>query len=240
MKNKYLFIKIFGIAFLIFLIIVYFLVYFIPSIEEINRRKRELKDMNFKIESFLNMEKEFSFADQREQQLLSSVDQGLKDRIPEVKNREDFISLFTRVLDYIKTRAHTDGIDNLVLTSTSSELQLNATTLFTDKKSLEQLLNFATVRLAQLKNQMQVIPGASPPGTPPRRPALLPGLSHQTVFLSFTGQLTSSMNFVNHIPWSDYYLRADKIMLATGESMPYYFVHLKVYYIDQRLEDVKQ
>ena len=221
------------------MIFLYLVIYFIPSIENINRRKRELKDMNFKIKNFLEMEKEFSHSNQREQAFFSELDEELGARVPEVRSKEDFIALFTRVLDYIKNRARADGISNLVFTSDSRELQLNATTLFTDKRSLKQLLNFATVRLTDLKSKMAAARSSAAPA-PGASVPFLENLDHQTVYLTFSGNLPNAMNFINHIPWSDYYLRPDHIMVSAGDLSTYYFVFLRVYFIDLRSKDVEQ
>lgn len=239
MKNKYVFIKIFGIAFLIFLIFLYLVIYFVPSIENINRRKRDLKDMNFKIKNFLEMEKEFSHSNQREQAFFNRLDEELGARVPEVRSKEDFIALFTRVLDFIKNRARADGISTLVFTSDSRELQLNATTLFTDKRSLKQLLNFATVRLTDIKSKLAAARSRAAPAPGKPVPSLA-NLDHQTVYLTFSGDLPNAMNFINHIPWSDYYLRPDHIMVSAGGMATYYFVFLRVYFIDLRPKDVEQ
>ena len=233
MKKKYLFIKIFGIAFLIFFIFAYFLFYFIPSIETINRHKRELRDMNYKIKNFLDMKTKFSYTNQREDDIFKAVDDDLKDRCPEIKSKEDFIGLFTEVFDYIKQRARTDGIFNLVLTSNSNELELNATSLHSDKKSLTRLLNFATARLNEIREK------AAASRDIPTLPPLLAGLDHQTVFISFSGSMENALNFINHLPWSGYYLRPDNILVSAGDIDPYYMVFLNVYFIDARQKDVK-
>jgi len=234
MKNKYLFIKIFGIVFLVFIIFAYFLFYFIPSIETINRHKRELKDMSYKIQNFLDMEKEFSFTNRREQDIFKAVDDGLKGLCPEIESKEDFIRLFTGVFDYIKQRARSDGIFNLVLTSNSKEPGLNDTSLHTDKRSLDRLQNFAAARMNEIREKTAAsrdISGSSP---------LLAGLDYQTVFLSFSGPLENAVTFINHLPWSDYYLRPADILVSAGDSDPYYMVFLNVYFIDTRTKDVKQ
>lgn len=234
MKNKYLFIKIFGIAFLIFIIFAYFLFYFIPSIETINRHKRELKDMSYKIKNFLDMEKEFSFTNPREQDIFKAVDDDLKALCPEIKSKEDFIGLFTDVFDYIKQRARSEGIFNLVLTSNSKELELNATSLHTDKKSLNRLLNFATARMNEIREKAAAARDIARPSP------LLPGLDYQTVFISFSGPLKNAVTFINHLPRGDYYLRPDNILVTAGDTDPYYLVFLNVYFIETRTKDVKQ
>lgn len=234
MKNKYLLIKIFGFAFLIFIIFAYFLFYFIPSVENINRHKRELRDMNFKINNFLEMEKEFSFTNEREQAVFNAVEDDLKSRIPAIKSREELIGLFTEVFDYIKQRARADGINNLVLTSNSKELELNATSLYTDKASWKQLLNFANARLTEVRERAAAVKTSS------TVKPLIPGISYQTVFVSFSGSIRHAMDFINHLPWSDRYLRPDNILVSAGDIAPYYMVFLNVYFIDLRSQDAKQ
>jgi hypothetical protein len=223
MKKKNVFIKVFGIVFLLSLIFLYLAIYFIPSIENINRRKRELKDMHFKIKNFLEMEKEFSHSNERERLFFNRLDEELGAQVPGVRSKEPFIALFTRVLDYIKNRARADGISNLVFTSDSRELQLNAAPLSTDKRSLKQLFNFAAVCLSDIKSKTAAARSPAP---------LLENLHYQTVYLAFSGNLPSAVNFINHIPWSDHYIRPDHITVSAGDMSAYYFVFLRVYFID--------
>jgi hypothetical protein len=220
MKKKKIFIRIFGILFLIFFVFAYFLFYFIPTVEKINRHKRELKDMKLKTENFLEMKTEISFSDEREQAIFKEADEALRSTIPEIKSKEDFTALFGRVFDYLKKRGRADGIFNLGMTFDSRESELIATPLLTDKRSLEQLLNSAFGRLA-----------------PPPSGLLLKGLNHQTIFLRFSGNLRSALNFINHIPWSDDYLRPDNITVYSGKVSPGYLVFLNVYFIDLRPKD---
>jgi hypothetical protein len=220
MKKKKLFIRIFGIFFLIFFIFAYFLFYFIPTVEKTNRHKRALKDMNLKIENFLDMETEISFSDERERAIFKEADEALRSKIPGIKSKEDFITLFSRVFNYLKKRGRADGVFKLGMTFNSRESGLNATTLLTDKRSLEQLLNSVFVRLAPSPSAL-----------------LLKDLNHQTVFLRFSGNLRSVLNFINHIPWGGDYLRMDNITVYPGKVSPSYLVFLNVYFIDLRPKD---
>lgn len=116
MTMKSIFIKLFWIVFLIFSIFLYLLFYFVPSIEGINRQKRELNDMNLKIENFQDMQKTFSFSDEKEIKFLKAADAELKNRIPELRSKDRVISLLTRAADDIKKRARADGIVTLRVT----------------------------------------------------------------------------------------------------------------------------
>ncbi|MDQ1350929.1 MAG: hypothetical protein QG657_1231, partial [Acidobacteriota bacterium] len=98
---------------LLFTIVLYIMFYFVPSIEGINHRKRELIDMNFKIENSRETEKTFVFPDEKEIKFLAAADAEMKNRVPALKSKEGLISFFTRVTDDIKKRARGDGIKNL-------------------------------------------------------------------------------------------------------------------------------
>ncbi|MCP4152801.1 MAG: hypothetical protein GY757_34025 [bacterium] len=239
MKNKYLYIKILGIASLIFLCFAYFVFYFMPTLKKINHRKRELKDMNYKIENFIETENEFDFSTDLERMLFKAADEELVRRVSSIKSREDFMTLFTQIFDYIKNQASKDGIFNLMITSNSNELELNASTLSTDKKSLSNLLDFASTRLSELKKE-EIRKAMNPnpldlTGPLPGPPApLIPGLTYQTVYLSFSGELMSALNFINHIPWSEHYLRVGEITVSNGDAVPFFMVFLKVYFLDER------
>lgn len=116
MNKKSIFIKLFWTFVLLSTIFLYIMIYFVPTIEEINRRKRELIDMNFKIENFQETQKTFVFPDEKEIQFLDAADKKLKKHIPALKSKEGLISFFTRVTDEIKKRARADGIMNLRVT----------------------------------------------------------------------------------------------------------------------------
>ena len=192
MRRKNLLIKIAWILSLIFLVIIYVLLYFIPALKSINRDKRRLKDMNIKIMDFTRMESDFSFSDERERNYFARTTRELSDKIPEVKNREDFITLKTKISHNIQKLAGKDGILNLVLK-----------------------------------------PGEEQKAAPAKEFSLrFNNVKSFTITISFTGKIKNAVNFINHIPWSDYYLSEDRILISAGDIFPDYSVVLKVYYID--------
>lgn len=192
MKGKNLLVKIAGILSLIFLIIVYVLLYLFPALKSINQYKRQLRDMNLKISDFAKMESDFSFSDERERSYFARTDRELSGKIPEVRNREDFIALLTKISNYIQNLAEKDGILNLVMKPDESQ---------------------------------KGAPGKGFSGQ-------LKNVKSHTITLSFTVKIKNAVNFINHIPWSDYYLSEDRILVSTGDIYPYYIVFLRIYYID--------
>jgi hypothetical protein len=192
MKRKNLIIKIAGILSLIFLIIIYVLLYLFPALKSINQYKRQLKDMNLKISDFAKMESDFSFSDERERSYFARTDRELSGKIPEVKTREDFIALITKISNYIQNLAERDGILNLGMKPDEGQNRA---------------------------------PGKGFPGR-------FKNVKSHTITLSFTGKIKNAVNFINHIPWSDYYLSEDRILVSAGDIFPYYIVFFRIYYID--------
>lgn len=192
MKRKNLLIKIIGILSLFFLIILYVLLYLFPALKSINQYKRQLKDMDLKISDFARMESDFSFSNERERSYFARIDQELSGKVPEIKTREDFIALSTKISNYIQKLARKDGILNLVMKPDEGKKGTQA-------KGIS----------ARFKN-----------------------VKFHTMTLSFTGKVKNAVNFINHIPWSDYYLSEDRILISVGNIFPYYVVFLRVYYID--------
>jgi hypothetical protein len=71
-------------------------------------------------------------------------------------------------------------------------------------------------------------PGAIGKGFSPR----LKNVKSHTLTLSFTGKIKNAVDFINHLPWSDYYISEDRILVSAGDLFPYYIVFLKIYYFD--------
>lgn len=234
MNNKYFIIKFSGIAALILIIICYFLFYFIPVVKAINISKRQLKDMNLKIEDFKKVENKFAFSNSEEEALWAKVEKQLKGHIPEVKNREAFIQLFTDISNEIQKLAQRDGISNLVLSSNSEELKVNASSLSSDKKTLDGLLTFSQRRTNQfMRDSEDRIKTADMDFLTHSLSSLVDGIKYKVISLSFTGPLKNSLNFINHITWGKYLIAEDKIMVSSEELFPCYIVFLKIYYIDK-------
>jgi hypothetical protein len=194
MRRQNLLFNLAGILSLIFLIIIYVLLYFIPALKSINRHKRQLKDLNLKILDFTRMESDFSLSNEEERRYFAQTDRELLEKIPEVRTREDFITLFANISAYIQKCAQKDGILNLVMKPDESQTGAPAKGFF--------------ARLKTVKSD--------------------------TITLSFTGEIKNALNFINHLPWSDYYLSEDRILVSAGDIFPNYMVFLRIYYIDLR------
>ncbi|NIM18031.1 MAG: hypothetical protein GTO45_39140 [Candidatus Aminicenantes bacterium] len=267
MRRKYFLSKIVAAVVLIMVVVVYFFFYFIPSLEAINRYKRQVNDMNLKIADFKKASSSFSFPDQRERSYFLRLERELTAKIPEVASRGDFIRLFSEISAYIRELAERDGIYNLVIESDPGKLKWDkgeykirpykglrgsrrgepcVHPAFSDRL-LDDLISIAAPRLSRMwkerqmaaEQRMQTL-GSPHQGMDNDLSALVKGSQYQTVALIFTGELKNAMNFINHLPWSSYYLVEDKILVSAGDKFPYYIVFLKIYYIDAENADLKR
>jgi hypothetical protein len=247
MKRKYFFSKIFAAVFLIMVVVVYLFFYFIPSLEAINRYKRQVKDMNLKIEDFKKASTTFSFPDKRERGFFLRLERELTAKIPEVENREDSNRLFTDISAYIRELAKRDGINNLVIESGFGELKFDPGVLFINKRELDDLICITAPRLSRMWKERQI--GAEQRmqslGSPHRGididlSTLVKGINYQTVALIFSGELKNAMNFINHLSWGSYYLVEDKILVCTGDKFPYYIAFLKIYFLEAENAGLKR
>jgi hypothetical protein len=245
MKNKYFLIKVSGIVFLILVVVLYFLLYFLPSIKEISKYKRQLKDKNLQVTDFVKMENSFTFSNEQERNDFNLLERKLTERTPQVRSREDFISLFTRVSDYVQSLAKKDGIFNLVITSDAKEIKVKTGSLATDKKSLEDLLSYSSQRLSVLRRKLEMEERNSQlmehttkaPDIGDNIAKLVPGVKYHTMWLSFTGELRNVLQLINHLPWSRYYLCEDQVIISQGDFLPYCIISLRIYYKDLRTDN---
>lgn len=239
MKSKYFIIKVAGILFFMLVSVLYFILYFMPTVKSISKYKRDVKDINLKISDFVKAENAFTFSNRLERSYFMQSDIDLKKGIGVIRSREDFIQLFTNIAGKIRSTAQRDGLTALVLTSQSKDLNVNAGNMNSDKKTLDQLLEFSISRLKALEREdLLARQNLSLRGVTAKAIPVLAGLvkdaRFHTLWLSFTGPLKSAMNFINHLSWSGFYLGIEKVIVAKGDIFPNYIVQVKIYYIDLR------
>jgi hypothetical protein len=109
-KKKPFLKKLAVLAIIISAVAAYFFFYFIPSVEGINRYKRQVNDMRLKIEDFKQADQTFSFSSQAEERYFSQLEKELTTKIPEVTGEEEFSRLSGDLSAYIAKQAEQDGV----------------------------------------------------------------------------------------------------------------------------------
>lgn len=183
-------IRVTGILSILLLIVLYYLIYFSPTVKSINRIKREVKDINLQTEEFGEIESDLSFPDEKEDEYFKQAEKDFIKKIPRIRGQAGLKKLITKVSDNFSGLAKRDGIANFKIDSRPGEGGIKA--------------------------------GDS--------------LKYRNIYLSFSGDLKSALNFINHLPYGDSYLTAGNISLAKDSSLPLYSVVIKIYYFSGKAQ----
>ena len=233
MNNKYSYVKILGITFLILLVFFFVILYFFPNIKEINVLKRKIKDINLKITDYVKIENKFKRMDLKEKEQFKELENRIKNSMEIVKSKEDFIKMVTEVSDSISKLAKKEKIDNLIVTLNSKDMKINAKTLSNDKQTLSSLFEFATQRIQDINKEMNLINLTNKPLTS-TLDLLEKGFKKHTIYITFTGDLRNIINFLNHLTWGEKHMLYQRVIVKEGTFSPIILAFVNIYYKDLR------
>ncbi len=240
MKNKYTLLKYLGIAGLVFITFLYLAFYFLPTLKAINRLKRDTREQSRQIDDYRRTAASFIYPDERERQLLAGVDPQVRERLPPVHDREEYIALFTRVFADVEARARLAGVTDLVLTSLGPDLQSNAAPLSSAKSVQDELLAHFGSHLGELQNRPDDPLRAALAAPAAKNPFLdIERLNFQPVYLTFSAPLPRLLTFVNRLPRSPVQLEIDHVWIGEGSAGALVLVELRVYFLDLRPSDAQ-
>jgi hypothetical protein len=229
MKIKFFNIKVFSFLFFILFVFTYSIFILIPSIKVVNKSKRELKDMNLKIRDNIEQNRIFSFLDKKEKHIFRRENLKLKHNIPKIRTRREFTELLNQNFLYFQKLAQKDGIDCLVYIHNYERSEVNFEFFSKNKKKPQYLLDFIKI---QLKNIEKKRNNGNSSLIKYEFLIKLKDLKHHRVFLCFTGNMKSSLNFINHVAWGKYYITGDKIIVSRSNVRPIFWMEIKIYFID--------
>ncbi len=229
MKIKFFNIKVFSFLFLILFIFIYSVFIFIPGIKGINKSKRELKYLNLKIRDNIEQNRVFSLLDKQEKHIFRRENLKLKHRIPKIRTRRELTELLNQNFLYFRKLAQKDYIDYLVYIQNSEKSKVTSKFFSKNRKKPQYLLDFIKI---QLKNIEKKRNNGNSSLIKYEFLIKLKDLKYHRVFLCFTGNMKSSLNFINHITWGKYYIIGDKIIVSRGNVSPIFWMEIKIYFID--------
>lgn len=125
MKKRNVLIRLAGTVSILLLIFLYVLLFFFPTVKEINRLKREAKDTRLKIDEFAGIEKQFSFPDKKEKEYFAKAEREFRKRIFKVKGKADLTRFIRGISGYFYDLAEKHGVLILSLKSTIDEPAVN-------------------------------------------------------------------------------------------------------------------
>ncbi|MCK5059519.1 MAG: hypothetical protein KAT34_22910 [Candidatus Aminicenantes bacterium] len=121
MKKRNFLIRLTGILSILLLTALYMLLYFFPTVTEINRLKREIKDTRLKIEEFAEIERQFSFPDRKEREYFARAEREFKIKVAKVRGKGELARLIRDISGYFSDLAEKDGVVDLTLKSKIDE-----------------------------------------------------------------------------------------------------------------------
>ncbi len=229
MKIKFFNIKVFSFLSFILFVFIYSVFILTPGVKVINNSKRELKDLNLKIRDNVEQNRIFSFLDKKEAHIFRMENLKLRHRIPKIRTRRELTELLNQNFLYFQKLAQKDGIDCLVYIQNYERSEVTSEFYSKNKKKPQYLLDFIKIQLKDIEKKRS---NGNSSLIKYEFLIKLKDLKYHRVFLCFTGNMKSSLNFINHITWGKYYITGDKIIVSHGNVCPIFWMEIKIYFID--------
>lgn len=220
-------IKMFALAGLPLLALLWFVLFFFPVTVEMSQVKRQIKDLGDQLHRNANIGDRFVLSDQSELDRIAAAVNELRDGLPHVAGADGFLRLMTVVSAFLKETAATEGLNNLIVSSNSQDLEINAQTLPQSGQALEELLQFTSNRLREIQTegkQNQTGASAEADGKGPF------GLSTHNLLITFSGGLKPALTFLHRLPELDRSLRTERLVISEGLHQPLFLVHARLDY----------
>jgi hypothetical protein len=225
--------KLIGLAGLVLLVALWFVLFFFPSTVELNHLKREARDLGDQIKGNMNAGEAFEFPDTLELGRFQTTETQLQTELPRIEHADGLFRLITQVSGFLKEAAAAEGLGNLIVSSNSKDLEINAQALPQTGRDLEELLMFSSSRLREI--QVQADRGAALPQS-----AGPFGLASHTLFMTFAGDLKAALSFLHRLPSLNRALRVEKLVLSEGRENPLFLVLVRLHFWDVRARSAAQ
>lgn len=239
MKNKYKFIKYLGILSLILLVLFYLVLYFFPSLEIINKLRREVKLAQETKQEGMNNIQNFKTFTETEWRFIKSQEKVFLQKFPIITNKVDLIAFSSNLSNYFKELAGRKQIKNLILLSNAEDLNVNMNPLYSDLETLEDLITFTNIKNKEIliknndninkTNQIQKRNMKTPFGI----------LAYREIAVGISSNFIKCLNFINHLPWGKFHIKVDNIEIEEGKVFPKVLILLKIFYFDKRKKNEK-
>ncbi len=228
--NRYRLVKIIGLAGIPLLIFLWFLVFFMPNMVETNQVKRQLKDIADQLKRNIKVDDQFENPDRQELERFRTAEEELQNELPSVDSADGFLRLITTVSGFLKETAAAERLSNLIVSSNSRDLEINAQTLPQSGESLEELLQFTSNRLREIQVESERNGGNSAVNN--RNGPF--GLSSHNLYMAFSGDLKPALSFLHRLPMLDRSLRIEKMVVCEGVKQPLFLVYARLFFWDHR------
>jgi hypothetical protein len=212
-----------ALGLLLFVVLFSILVLF-PIIKDINRLKREKKDLELKISDFQQTAYRFSLPDERERSLFRAEDQVLRRAALSVQTGADLQVLIGRVDRYVQNLARLQGISEKEYFLAAAGGTFRASD---QAAELQEFQNFIAANLKEKPPQQREEHDEDSFFIPQ-------GLDYCRLWLFWTAEMSKALPFLNRLTWGNEYVAPDEILVSEGRHYPLFAVGLRLYFFDKR------
>lgn len=214
------------------LVLVYMLVYLLPEMVDINRCRREIKDLNLRIQDLNREVSRITFSDQREESLLHRTGDKFRKRFPVLRNRRTRNKWLKNLTGFIEDSSRKQGISGLVMMDGLDRSHTLITRGLPDRHEIFELMGDA------IRNQSDDFPDMLP------LQPLLGGnsasvnkIGSRTFFLGFPASMGSGIRLVVDLVKFPFHLEFGKIRLVAGSENPFFLLKFRVFYCQKKSPD---
>jgi hypothetical protein len=197
------------------LILVYLAVYLFPALVDINRYRREIKDVKLRLRDLNREVVAITFSDQREKKMFRRTDTKYRSRIPVLKNRRDRNKWQEKLVSYIRNMAGKQGIHQLIMTDAAEVPNILIHSDFPAENELAGLLG------EEFKNPQQPLLRDFPSGE---------RVCSDIYFLGFQVPISSGLRALAGMVNYPLQLEIAEIRIVAGPGSPYFLLALRVFY----------
>lgn len=236
MRKKVLLRRLGWVFLFILVILVYLAVYFFPTIVDINRSKREVKDIKMKLLELERVSETILLTNKREKSIFRQIKRKFWSKFPKLKNKKDKSDFIQNTCDYIRESAAREKIKRLsIMTNIENPEVLFDTSLpGRDLKNvlLEQLYCFQQPSEKNPENNSKDSDYYT---------HFLETLSYLELFVAFEAELKNGARFINQLPHFSSYIKEEQVVIIAGKPSPYILVKLRVYHRekDKKISAIK-
>jgi len=225
MKKKDFFRRL-GWFFLIVLVLLTYLgVYFFPTVIDINRSKREIKDIKMRIQELSQVEDAVLLTNKREKNIFRQTSRKFLSNIPKLKNNKARTIFIQKVVDHIKEIAARERIENMVMMTNGERPEV----LYQTHAQSEGKKNILLKQLKHFKQTNQKNPENKNKGSG-YYSHLLVNFSSKVLFTAFESGIKNGSRFINQLPFFSAYIKTERVLLVSGKPLPHFLLKLRVYY----------
>jgi hypothetical protein len=238
MKGKRFFIKLLKTALLLLSILIFCVIYLLPSIKKINHLKRSLKDKTIALADFQKIEQTFLMPGQGEIDCFREIDQALKRSIPEIDPQKGKAALHKEFAAQILAKAVQYHLrDPIICTRYKRESTFSI--LSPDSRGGTQRLRNLLTRGDQLVSRAKLHLfrlGGGPASLLGRDMAI----TSTYILMIFKADLKWGIRFIHHLKKQQMMLPLESLQILATKDLPEWLVLLRLYYIDPTSLPLKQ